>query len=221
MQTKSLIALALVFIAVGAPLVADAAWWNWSWTKKTKPAVVATTTKPIATTVTVTTPKPTATVTAPVTTATFSLAPGESMVKTWLTAYTYYDNDPPGSAAISDPIIHKLAGGTGTYLDPITLAVGFTNAGPDITPGTKYYVPHLRRYVIVEDTCAACHKGYQGNLWLDIWIDGSKTTETKADECARAVTRVTTLIKNPRATFPVDVGPVSSTSCAKTYADTP
>ncbi|MEK7531108.1 MAG: hypothetical protein AAB573_04570 [Patescibacteria group bacterium] len=218
-KMTSLVALALVLITVTAPLTADAAWWSWSWFKKKTPAVV-TTSKPATTSVAVvTTPKPAVTVTTPV--ATFSLAPGESMVKAWVTAYTYYDNDPPGSAEISDPIVHNFAGGTGTYLDPITLAVGYTTAGSDITPGTKYYVPHLKRYVIVEDTCAACHKGYQGNVWVDIWIDGSKTTATKADECARAVTRVTNLIKNPRSTFPVDSGPVSSTACAKTYADTP
>jgi hypothetical protein len=41
----------------------------------------------------------------------------------YTTGYGYPDNTPAGNA-ISNPIIHSGAGGTGTYADPITLAVG-------------------------------------------------------------------------------------------------
>ncbi len=143
------------------------------------------------------------------------LDPTETAVPVFLTAYTHYDNDPPGSAAISHPILHSLAGGVGTYTDPITLAVGFTDAGPDIEPGTKYYVPHLQRYVIVEDICAACHPGYEGLTWVDIWIDGVEMTAADSDLCARSVTRKTTIIKNPKPTYPVTAGVIATDVCAQ------
>ena len=34
---------------------------------------------------------------------------------TYTTAYTWYDNTPVGSTTISHPVLHKTAGGTGTY----------------------------------------------------------------------------------------------------------
>jgi hypothetical protein len=44
------------------------------------------------------------------------------------TAFTWFDNTPPGSGAICCSQVHQTAGGTGTYADPITLAVGHSNA---------------------------------------------------------------------------------------------
>ena len=37
----------------------------------------------------------------------------------FVTAYTWFDNTPPGSTVISHPMLHKAAGGTGTYADPV------------------------------------------------------------------------------------------------------
>ncbi len=148
------------------------------------------------------------------------LAPGEESLSAWLTAYTYYDNDPPGSAAISHPIIHSKASGTGTFADPITLAVGFTKAGPDIAAGTRYYVPNMRKYFIVEDTCASCHPGYKGNLWLDMWIDGGKTTEALSTKCAESVTGVYTVIKNPKSNYAAVPGVISGPTCAPQFGNT-
>jgi hypothetical protein len=41
----------------------------------------------------------------------------------WLTGYSFQDNTPPSSAIVIAPILHKTAGGTGTYANPITVAV--------------------------------------------------------------------------------------------------
>ena len=48
---------------------------------------------------------------------------GETRLVAYTTGYDYPDNTPAGNA-ISNPIIHSGAGGTGTYADPITAAVG-------------------------------------------------------------------------------------------------
>lgn len=45
-------------------------------------------------------------------------------LRAYTTAYDYWDNTPAGSTEISHPVLHKRAGGTGTYADPVTLAVG-------------------------------------------------------------------------------------------------
>jgi hypothetical protein len=97
------------------------------------------------------------------------------------------DNCPPGGD-IAYPKIHKLAGGVGTYADPIT----FASSKKETPPGTIIYVFFLQKYFIsataphiwgllrtqpaltstaVEDDCGECdsdwtkHKKYHFDLW--------------------------------------------------------
>jgi hypothetical protein len=120
-----------------------------------------------------------------------SAAPGPRTVTAFVTGYTLFDNDPPGSKAIAYPVLHEEAGGTGTYDDPITLAVGRGK----YAPGTRFYLPHVKRYFIVEDLCAACNDKSQ---WIDMWIGGEKgDNASAADTCARHLT----------GTFAVEVHP--------------
>ena len=51
--------------------------------------------------------------------------PKERHMTVFLTGYSYWDNTPPASAIIGRPVIHQFAAGTGTYDDPVTLAVGW------------------------------------------------------------------------------------------------
>lgn len=149
---------------------------------------------------------------------------GEESIRTdvYVTAYTWFDNTPPGSATISHPVLHKAAGGAGTYADPVTIAVGHTrNTGQDvldIPAGTRIYLPDVQRYFIVEDTCGdgprpeegPCHSGAQkyGNagLWVDMWIGGKGESESLVRSCARKATGVHTAILNPRDDHPVASG---------------
>lgn len=79
-------------------------------------------------------------------------ASGGTTLHVEITFYGSYDNDPPGSRDISDPVLHQLAGGTGTYADPITFA---SPDGSGAYPvGTIIYVPRVQKYFIKEDTCA-------------------------------------------------------------------
>lgn len=150
---------------------------------------------------------------------------GETSFKIYLTGYSYWDNTPPGSAAISDPVIHRKAGGKGTYNDPITVAVGHRILGSrdilDYPAGTRFYISRLRKYVIVEDTCGdgnrpqngPCHTGRNGLPWLDIYVDGSRSRSGTATQCAYRITSEQTVIMNPGRDYPVVSGPLTETGC--------
>jgi len=142
---------------------------------------------------------------------------------TYTTAYTWYDNTPAGSASISHPVLHKSAGGTGTFEDPITIAVGHSLAtGKDVLDfpaGTRIYLPDVRRYFIVEDTCGdgndpqngPCHQGVNANgtnstIWIDMWIGGQGMSAGATDDCASKVTNVNTAVFNPAANYAVAPG---------------
>lgn len=159
---------------------------------------------------------------------------GERKFNVYVTGYTWHDNTPPGSADIALPVIHQKAGGTGTFTDPITVAVGHSiingKSIPDYAAGTKFYIPNVRRYFIVEDVCGdgsrpqngPCHTGYPSGAeaWLDIWIDGQTGTKSQTNACAEAITGVFAVIKNPAAIYAVDAGSVfSAGKCATQYGN--
>jgi len=126
----------------------------------------------------------------------------------YVTGFSYWDNDPPGSTDIALPVIHDGAGGIGTYADPITVAVGWTGGrsyNPFYPKGTKFYFPHLKRYGIVEDLCASCTNG-----WLDIYVDGKTSSNRSADRCMNQLTGNYEVIKNPDDSHPVTSGVISS-----------
>ena len=151
--------------------------------------------------------------------------PKERRMTVFLTGYSYWDNTPPGSAIIGRPIIHKTAGGTGTFLDPITLAVGwrihFGRHFEDYKPGTLFYIPRLRKYAIVEDLCGdgsqpqngPCHTGWKGHVWLDIYVDGNSTGAEVANECMERLTGIQVVSINPRPGYRVVPGPIAESNC--------
>ena len=99
-----------------------------------------------------------------------------------MTFYSWPDNDPPGNA-ISYPIIHKVAGGTGTYDDPITVAVVTKDKGGNWSPGTLMYVPSLKKYLIVEDECASCVPDQ-----IDVWMNSDANFPSEVLECQKTWT---------------------------------
>ncbi len=158
---------------------------------------------------------------------------------TYTTAYTWHDNTPAGSATISHPVLHKTAGGTGTYEDPLTIAVGHSLAtGQDVLDfpaGTRIYIPSVRRYFIVEDTCGdgndpqggPCHQGVNANgtnstIWIDMWIGGQSTSAEGADNCASDVTGVKTAVFNPASNYAVapGAGVIHDGKCDAGYGET-
>ena len=197
-------------------------------------ANVATSTPATATTTVTITPT---TSTKPVATSTPAIK--SITLKAYLTGYAWPDNTPPGSA-ISHPVIHQEAGGTGTYADPITVAIGHSYINGvdvmDYPTGTRFYMPYLRKYFIAEDTCGdgstpqngPCHRlDTPGNeapagtqLWLDLWVGGVGSTQPVVLECEDAITGLHTIVMKPSANYVVNPGAIYATSCAPQFSET-
>ncbi|MEU1089393.1 cysteine/serine endopeptidase inhibitor [Streptomyces sp. NPDC005892] len=162
---------------------------------------------------------------------------GKTISNAFTTGYTWFDNTPRGSAEISAPVIHDAAGGTGTWEDPITLAVGHTIEGGkdtlDYPAGTRFYMPKFRRYFIVEDACGdggspqngPCHSlesAPEGaTTWLDMYLGGgSGDSDSAAHACADQLTGLSTVIQDPAEGLPVTEGPLfADDTCTATYDD--
>ncbi len=171
----------------------------------------------------------------PTVTTTTTTTQAAQTLQAYVTGYSYFDNTPPGSPAIAYPVIHQTAAGTGTFADPITVAVGHSFAtGRDVLDwpaGSKFYVPNLRRYFIVEDVCGdggtpqngPCHTGYPApaTTWLDVWVDGRNGTSDGVNACMDAITGVWTVVKSPASNYAVVSGPVVGASgCSAQYGNT-
>ncbi|MGZ4284245.1 MAG: hypothetical protein ACXVHB_08715 [Solirubrobacteraceae bacterium] len=157
-------------------------------------------------------------------------------ITAYVTGYAIYDNTPPGSPVISNPVLHQVAGGTGTYQDPITVAVGHSIInGHDILDwpqATRFYIPNLRRYFIVEDTCGdgptpqngPCHNlstadpGAQ--TWLDVWVDGSQMSGSATNSCEDGITHNQLVIKDPAPDYAVAPGAIAGSNCTQQYGNT-
>ncbi|MCF6272072.1 MAG: hypothetical protein L3J37_02620 [Rhodobacteraceae bacterium] len=143
----------------------------------------------------------------------------------YLTGYSYWDNTPTATVEISHPVRQRLAGGMGTYSNPVTLAVGHRiTAGEDILDfpaGTVFYLPRLRKYAIVEDTCGdgptpqegPCRIGYKGLPWLDIYVDGASSSKEITKKCMEKITGIQPVVMNPGPNMSVVVGPLTEGGC--------
>jgi hypothetical protein len=114
-------------------------------------------------------------------------------VRATITFYGWPDNAPPGNQ-IKHPVIHKHAGGDGTYCNPTTFATERSN-NKEIPYGIKIYVPLLKQYFIREDLCTRSGgptgSGSNGcyQLWFDLWIGGNKNSKKHpVIECERQLT---------------------------------
>lgn len=146
-------------------------------------------------------------------------------LQAYVTGYSYWDNTPPGTVDISHPVTHDFAGGMGTYSNPVTLAVGHQIINGedllDFPAGTRFYLPRLRKYAIVEDTCGdgptpqngPCHTGKNGLFWLDIYIDGVSFAKGVSEACMQDITGVQPVIMDPEPNMSVVVGPVTEGGC--------
>lgn len=132
---------------------------------------------------------------------------GNNQLTIWLTGYSWQDNTPPGSSIVGEPVLHKQAGGEGTFADPITVAVPGHKGKMDWPPGTKFYLPTVRRYVIVEDSGAAAPPD-GADTHLDMWIDGQDGTKATTDACENQFTGNVPAQTNPPDGLPVMAGPI-------------
>ena len=159
--------------------------------------------------------KPTPPTTPPITPPVISPTPvivptgSEVSVMTYVTGYGYPDNSPPGAGTYINGV-SGTAGGTGTYADPITVAVGYVGNTADFPLGTMFYFPFLEKYGAVKDTCAACHLQTNGqSLHLDLWTGGGAGISSSGVlSCEDAITGNYSVIEAPVASLPVNPGSV-------------
>ncbi len=168
----------------------------------------------------------------------------ETLLKTvYVTGYSWYDNTPPGSGAIAFPkddgylTKHNTAAGTGTYDNPITVAVGWHSDGRLGSaeflidrPGRRFYSPWLDKYFMVEDLCGdqdppesgPCWRDYPSNatVWVDFWVDGRAHDPSVSEACMDRITDVYDgqgIIYRPGRGYPVREG--SLTQACLTYIE--
>jgi hypothetical protein len=139
----------------------------------------------------------------------------------FVTGYSTSDNDPAWSKAIAyssdwdSRTIHREGGGIGTYEDPVTLAA---QVG-DYAPGTRFYVPHVDRYFMLEDTCASCGDKPE---WVDLFIGGEVgDDEAKLDSCMASLTGTYSFEVNPPPGRHVVAGPLFNSATDTCYTPTP
>jgi len=136
-------------------------------------------------------------------------APTKTMLHT--TGYSFQDNQGGDNATISCGVIHKTAGGTGSYADPITVAVpGHAGQGTQMPCGTEIYMPDYKRYFIVEDTGAT---NYADAKHIDIYVGGEGVSAAASRRCMDPVTTSDgsprQAIINPLAGLPTEIGPIT------------
>ncbi len=134
------------------------------------------------------------------------------LIDQYVTFYGWPDNDPAGNG-IAYPGLHKGASGTGTYADPIT----FATDPKEWKPGTILYLPYLKRYVIMEDSCAECITDWKtGKYHIDIWLESNGSFDSQVLACENTLTREKTSVEvDPPPDRPVDATPLFDTKSGK------
>jgi hypothetical protein len=122
-----------------------------------------------------------------------------------MTGFSYHDNTPARSADICCGVVHDEAAGTGTYENPITVAVPGSGRSMEFEPGTVFYAPDLRRYLIVEDSGASRNN----RPHLDVYVDGQGYSKSASDKCMREITGTRIVIEDPDPDYPVTRGPLT------------
>ncbi|MEV4315212.1 discoidin domain-containing protein [Actinocrispum sp. NPDC049592] len=146
----------------------------------------------------------------------------------FLTFYGWWDNTPPGGD-ISYPQIHDTAGGKGTFADPIT----FATSTSELKAGTKVWVPRVRKYFIMEDSCQECGEDWSGHgpnggpglRHIDLWLGGKGGDAMAAIDCEDALTHynadstpvMESVVVDPPSDEPYDSTPIFNTSTGACY----
>jgi hypothetical protein len=129
-----------------------------------------------------------------------------------ITFYGSPDNDPPGS----DSTAYNCGGrdyhassGNGSYANPVT----FASAPGEFKQCEIIYVPYIRKYARMEDTCAQCTTDFQnGKLHIDIWTGSTYNGGQTQINCEDQLTpdQAQPVLRSPGSSEPVDTTPLIS-----------
>ncbi|GAM27410.1 hypothetical protein SAMD00019534_105860 [Acytostelium subglobosum LB1] len=126
-------------------------------------------------------------------------------VTTYMSFYAAGDNCPPGPAIAYPRKSGGVAGGLGTYANPIT----FAGAKASIPTKSIIYSPTYKKYLIMEDSCEECINKWnsQKKYHVDVWL-GPSTIAKGTTDCEVALTLgSTSIILNPFSNYTVDTTP--------------
>ena len=133
----------------------------------------------------------------------------QNVVSSYVTFYGFDDNDDGdpthlGTDVISHAAVHDSANeDLGTYERPGTLAADVAF----LSPGTKVYVPALKRYYVMEDTCRACSEDWlQNKPHIDLYVSGTGPEVAACQE--RLTMESTKIVIDPPPGLPVRPGSV-------------
>ncbi|KAL8825188.1 MAG: hypothetical protein Q9191_004566 [Dirinaria sp. TL-2023a] len=125
-----------------------------------------------------------------------------------ITFFGYPDNSPPGAGLAFTQCGHSLAGGTGSYDDPISFA---TATDGDFKVCDVVYLPWVKKYARYEDDCEQCGEDWDKNheYHIDLWT-GSTTEnggQTQID-CENSLPGgPQTIVRNPPKNLETDTAP--------------
>lgn len=140
-------------------------------------------------------------------------SPGSYKVtRDWISTYTYQSNGNGNNASIEYakdygyPTVHNLAGGIGTYDNPIT----FASQKDEFRPGQRIYIPILHRYFMKEDWCSTCYTRHDHKWQTDLWIGKVSRAQLNSADPHDAINWwfSTTIIIDPPKGLKVDTGPL-------------
>ncbi|KAL8790955.1 MAG: hypothetical protein Q9195_006100 [Heterodermia aff. obscurata] len=143
-----------------------------------------------------------------------------------ITFFGYPDNSPPGAGIAFTTCGHSLAGGTGSYSDPITFA---TAPDGDFRVCEVVYLPHVRKYARYEDDCEQCNPKFAAHDWdssrtyhIDLWTGSTSTNGGDAQiACEDSLPGgPQTILRNPPADLPTDTTPFFSPEDGDCYRRT-
>ena len=131
----------------------------------------------------------------------------QEVVSSYVTFYGFDDNDDGnpthlGTGIISHATIHGFAAeDLGTYERPGTLATDINF----VPPGTKVYVPVLKRYYVMEDTCVECSEDWlHSRPHVDLYLSGTGPELAASED--RLTMESTKIVIDPSPDLPVKSG---------------
>ena len=106
--------------------------------------------------------------------------------------------------------------GTGTFDDPITLAVGY-EAGDEFPVGTVFHVPLVRAYFLVEDRCGRCSDPTdEADHSIDLWVGNDPDAS-----CVYEITGAHTVVRDAGPGWDVEHRPYELGSDCSVFGETP
>ncbi|OJJ50249.1 hypothetical protein ASPZODRAFT_164235 [Penicilliopsis zonata CBS 506.65] len=135
------------------------------------------------------------------------------------TFFGFPDNHPPGAGIAFDCGRGHIAGGLGTFEDPVT----FASAVNEFNSCEVIYAPSLHKYLRFEDVCEQCTIDWaNGVRHIDIWT-GNNSFDGGDIQIACENNLTTTgqfIVRGPPASLPLDTTPLfdsNSLACAANH----